>query len=277
MQRPDRVIGRRGFKQIGKIVSAERGQLVTLAVGVSAAGVSTPPFFIFPCKNFKEHFLNGAPPGSKGTSNPSGWMNEEHFLEFAKYFIGWILCSKERPALLLLDNHESHLSIDFLNLCKDNGLTVLSFPPHCSHKLQPLDRSVYGPLKKFVNMAIDGWMVTNPSRTLTIYDIPSIIATALPLASTPINIMAGFRCTGIYPFNSEIFTEAEFLPSYVTDRSAPVSNSNSSPVDSVSSPVNPNSSPVDSVSGSLPIHTAPVDIVEPQPSTSQIQPTPMDV
>ena len=28
---------------------------------------------------------------------------------------------------------------------------MLSFPPHCSHKLQPLDRSVFGPLKDFIS------------------------------------------------------------------------------------------------------------------------------
>ncbi|KAH9524423.1 hypothetical protein Btru_054516 [Bulinus truncatus] len=32
-----------------------------------------------------------------------------------------------------------------------NGIVMLSFPPHCTHKLQPLDRTVYGPFKKACN------------------------------------------------------------------------------------------------------------------------------
>ena len=32
------------------------------------------------------------------------------------------------------------------------------------------------------------------------------------------NITSSFRRTGIFPFNSEIFTEDEFLPSTVTDQ-----------------------------------------------------------
>jgi hypothetical protein len=55
--------------------------------------------------------------------------------------------SKEWPAFLLLDNHDSHLSIEALDFYKQNGVTVFSFPPHCSHKLQPLNVSVYGSLK----------------------------------------------------------------------------------------------------------------------------------
>jgi len=221
VQKPDKIVARRGFKQIGKLVSAERGALVTLTVAVSASGNTTPPFFIFPRVNYRDHFLRDGPSGSLGDANPSGWMKEEHFIKFIKHFIHHARCSKERPVLLLLDNHDSHLSITALDICKENGVTVLSFPPHCSHKVQPLDRSVYGPLKKYCNSAIDNWMVNNPGKTFSIYDIPGIVKTALPLATTPNNITAGFQKTGISPFNENIFSDSDFLPSYVTDRPVP--------------------------------------------------------
>jgi hypothetical protein len=38
-----------------------------------------------------------------------------------------------------------------LDFCKKNGIVLLSFPPHCTHKLQPLDRAVFGPFKKMIN------------------------------------------------------------------------------------------------------------------------------
>ncbi|KAK9685511.1 hypothetical protein QE152_g37980 [Popillia japonica] len=56
---------------------------------------------------------------------------------------------------------------------------------------------------------------------MTIYNIPSIVATALPMALTPANIQAGFRCTGIFPYNRNIFTALDYAPSYVTDRPDP--------------------------------------------------------
>ncbi len=49
------------------------------------------------------------------------------------------------------------------------------------------------------------------------------MATALPFAATPANILAGFRCAGIHPFNREIFTDQDFSPSAVTDRPDPSS------------------------------------------------------
>lgn len=221
VQRPDRIVARRGVKQVGRVNSAERGTLVTLACAVSATGNTVPPFFIFPRVRFKPHFLQDAPPGSDGSANPSGWMKEVHFIEYIRHFIKYSKASKENPLVLLLDNHDSHLSPDALNICKDHGIIVLSFPPHCSHKLQPLDRSVYGPLKKYVNTACDSWMTSHPAATMSIYDIPSIVHTALPLAATPNNITAGFRVSGIYPFNRDIFPDSEFMAAYVTDRPGP--------------------------------------------------------
>lgn len=46
-------------------------------------------------------------------------------------------CSRDSPVGLVLDNRESHISVETINLCKENGVTVLTFPPHCSHRLQP--------------------------------------------------------------------------------------------------------------------------------------------
>jgi len=53
---------------------------------------------------------------------------------------------------------------------------------------------------------------------MTIYDIPFIVKQALPMAATMSNIQSGFKVSGIWPYNPDIFTEEEFMPSYVTDR-----------------------------------------------------------
>jgi hypothetical protein len=86
VQTPDRVTARRACKEIGKLVSAEHGKLVTLALAVSATGNTVPPFFIFPRVNFRTHFLNGAPVGNEGIANPTGWMKAVQFLKFENIF-----------------------------------------------------------------------------------------------------------------------------------------------------------------------------------------------
>ena len=40
---PPKVVARKGQKQIGQIASAERGDLITMAIAISAVGGKIPP------------------------------------------------------------------------------------------------------------------------------------------------------------------------------------------------------------------------------------------
>ena len=153
--------------------------------------------------------MKGAPPGSIGVANPSGWMYAACFSEFIKHFIKHTKCSKDCSAILILDNHDSHISI--INFSKENGVTLLTFSPHCSHKLQPLDRSVYGPFKTFYNQAANAFMVSHSGKTITIYDVEELVGKADEQTLTPKIIRSGFAASGIWPFNRVVFGEDAFL------------------------------------------------------------------
>jgi DDE superfamily endonuclease/helix-turn-helix, Psq domain len=222
VQKPCRIVAEKGVKQVGATVSQERGTLVTLCCGVNALGNAIPPFFVFPRVNFQFQWLATAPPGSAATGHAkaTGWMTSENFLEFMKHFEKHAKPTVEHPVLLIMDNHCSHISIEVLNYAKDHFITILSFPPHCSHALQPLDRSVFGPLKTYINQAMDNWMrdPQNANKAMSIHVLPAMVSYAFPKAFTPTNIIAGFRCTGIYPFDRNVFTDVDFMPSFVSDR-----------------------------------------------------------
>jgi len=98
---------------------------------------------------------------------------------------------------------------------------MLSFPPHCSHMMQPLDKTVFGPFEKYYAVAMKGWMANNKGRPLGIYDVPCLVAKAYPKDMTPENNTAGFNATGIFPYDRNIFPPDAFLPAQVTDRPDP--------------------------------------------------------
>ncbi|XP_072389642.1 uncharacterized protein [Diabrotica undecimpunctata] len=127
------------------MTSGEKGMLVTKCVIVSAAGNHLPPAMVFPRVHFKEHMIAGAPPGTLGLASPTGCINSGLFLRIIEHFILETSSSKQNPSLLLYDNHESHLSIQVINLAKENGVTIVTFPPHLSNKLQPLDVGIFKP------------------------------------------------------------------------------------------------------------------------------------
>lgn len=221
VQKHQKVVAPTGSK-VGKVTSGEKGTLVTTCCLVSATGHALPPAIIFPRKNFKNLMMHGAPPGSLGLVNPSGWMNSELFVDVMKHFIKFSSTTPENPSLLIMDNHESHLSIEALDLAKQSGVVVLTFHPHTTHRMQPLDVGLMGPFKTYYYSALESWMLQNPGKPVTIYEIAKFIGHAYPRSMTPLNISSAFAKCGIFPYNKDVFSDEDFMPSSVTDRLDPV-------------------------------------------------------
>lgn len=210
VQSPKNVIAQRGTKQVSQTTSFERGTLVTTCCIINALGSFLPPIMVFSRAHFKDHMIKDAPTGTIGLAMPSGWMTSKLFLEVMKHFIKHSSASNKNPSLLILDNHESHLSISVLDLVKSNGVAILTIYPHSSHKLQPLGKSVYGPFKAYYSSEMTSRLSQKPGIPLTIYNIALLVNKAFRRALTSTNIISGFKCTGIFPFDENIFQESDF-------------------------------------------------------------------
>ena len=221
VQKVPKVVAIKGCKQVGQVTSRERGELVTMCAIVSATGNTIPPAFIFPRKNFRECLMSGAPEGSLGLAYPSGWMTSDNFLKVLEHVVKNTNCSQENQIILTMDNHDSHIAWDSVVFAKDHGINIVTLPPHTSNRTQPLDLSVFGPFKSFFNKAADSWMLKHPGKTITIYQMAELMGTAWQKAATLLNITAGFRVSGIWPFDRNAFDMAGYLPSTVTDRELP--------------------------------------------------------
>lgn len=213
-----KVIAQKGARTVSNAASAERGVLVTTTCIISASGNSIPPAMVFPRVKFRDHMLMNAVPGTLGLASPSGWMSADLFPSVMQHFIKYSLSSKDNPTVLIMDNHASHMSIEAIDMAKNNGVTIITLPPHCSNKLQPLDVTCFASFKKFYATAVDNWMKNNPGKTFSFYEIAGCVRFAHQKAMTPENITKGFERCGIFPFNKHIFTEEDFLCNFVTDR-----------------------------------------------------------
>ena len=116
----------------------------------------------------------------------------------------------------MLKTHVSHKSLEVIDLYRQNGITLLCFPPYTTHVLQPLDRVYYGPLMTFYNKACESFMLHNPSKRITDYVIAGLFYTAYMAAATIDKGVSGFECTGIFPLNRHRIPEFRFTPSLTT-------------------------------------------------------------
>ncbi|XP_073821485.1 uncharacterized protein [Musca autumnalis] len=206
-----KVISTKGQRTVSQVVSAERGPLVTMVGIVSASGNALPPVYVFPRVRYNDHFVNGGPNGCIGLADKSGWMTAELFVDVLKHIKANTHCSNHNPIILFLDNHASHCSLAAINFCRENGINMITFPPHTSHKLQPLDISVLGPFKKYLGISFNDFHVSNPGKHISIYDIPTLSNIPFQKAFVLENICKGFEKAGISPFNRQIFPESDFV------------------------------------------------------------------
>lgn len=217
VQNPPKIFARKGKKQVGTIAGAERGLHVTGVCCTNAIGNYVPPALIFPRKNWKHELLEGAPNGSVGFPQESGWMTGEIFLKWLQHFEKFCRATVESPVLLILDGHVSHKNWSVLKYAKENGIILLCLPAHCSHRIQPLDVTFFAPLKAYLNQEITKKIRNNEGRPISQLQVAGIFRIAYEKAATVENATSGFRHTGLWPINPDVFPDHLYEPSNTTD------------------------------------------------------------
>lgn len=107
------------------------------------------------------------------------------------------------PRLLILDGHGSYVTDRFMLKAFENNVHLLYLLAHTSHVLQPLDLSVFSPLKRYYRFKIlevlEGGhhedTVAGKRAFLMVYDW------VRSRALTGLNIRAGWKASGLWPVN----------------------------------------------------------------------------
>eukprot|EP00057_Strongylocentrotus_purpuratus_P008878 XP_011663352.1 PREDICTED: uncharacterized protein LOC105437902 [Strongylocentrotus purpuratus] len=73
----------------------------------------------------------------------------------------------EFPVLLLVDGHASHVDLHVAEYCQQNEIILYRLQAHTSHIIQPLDLSVFEPLKKAYKKGEGEWKDAHPKQFVT--------------------------------------------------------------------------------------------------------------
>lgn len=100
-----------------------------------ASGIYVPPLFIYARKRMAPQLRQNEPPGAIYECSDNGWITEALFITWLKHFYNFTKSSQNDPVLLVMDNHVSHCTLKAYSFCRENGIIVLTIPPHTSHRL----------------------------------------------------------------------------------------------------------------------------------------------
>lgn len=98
--------------------------------------------------------------------------------------------------LLVLDGYSAHIQHSFLDFMKQNRIVVIALPAHTSHELQPLDVTVFGAYKSFLQAEFH--RAARSNSTLNAFTVASCIHNAYSRAFVRPTIQAGFVKCGLW-------------------------------------------------------------------------------
>ncbi|XP_044715550.1 DDE superfamily endonuclease domain-containing protein [Hirsutella rhossiliensis] len=158
INRTKRVFSVRAKKQ-GKLIGAAQDgnrSWITFLACVCQDLTALPPFLIYQGKpgQVQDSWLTEFDPEHQAaffTTSETGWTNHELGKEWLIGVFDRFTKEKARNGrdyrLLITDGHSSHVNMDFLEWCDQHRIIVAVFPPHSTHRLQPL-MCPFGPLDR---------------------------------------------------------------------------------------------------------------------------------
>ena len=208
--KPANIVATKGARAVGKMTSGEKGKNCHCNMCNKCGGTYIPPMFIFPRKRMVESLMHNAPTGALGHCTESGWTDKQSFLKWLKHFTTIAKPSKEEKHIIILDGHHSHNTLEAVEYARLNGIELLTLPLHCTHRMRPLDRAFFKPLKSAYNAAADTWLIANYGKRIRFYDVAEIFATAYNKTATVEKSVNGFRACGLWPYNDAVFSDKDF-------------------------------------------------------------------
>jgi len=183
-------------------VTAGKQEWITAFECVNAAGNALSPMVIFKAQNTNSAWIPKDTPQSwQFSTSTNGWTSNSHGLEWLKRVFEpeSKKVSGDRPRLLIMDGHSSHITGSFIAFCIEKDIDLLILPPHCSHLLQPLDIAVYGPMKRYHALEVDRYSRAGVKR-IQRAEWVELFQNIRKKALNSSNIKAGWRGAGLVPF-----------------------------------------------------------------------------
>ncbi|XP_059068688.1 MFS-type transporter clz9-like [Cryptomeria japonica] len=159
-----RVLARKGSQNVSHILLKSH-EWITIICCVNASRQSIPVFYLFKGKRQIQIHIAKCELGACMATQQHAWMTNELFMSWLQHFKHSIPggVSPTKRCLLIFDDHDNHVALPTIEEARMLGIDLLTLPAHTSHKLQPLDVSVFSPFKTYFKSERATWIARFPN------------------------------------------------------------------------------------------------------------------
>lgn len=182
---------------------------ITLLATICADGSRGRAMLIYPsnASAVQDTWLSGVDPAQEEvsfTASASGWTNDALALlwldDFDKTSRAKMAPDSRDYRLLIVDGHGSHVTLDFFEKCYQKRVILAVFPPHATHRLQPLDVGMFRPFAMKYSLFLEQWRSDrNYYCRFTKRDFYQVFLPAYLHSFTTQNILSTWAKSGIWP------------------------------------------------------------------------------
>jgi hypothetical protein len=129
---------------------------ITLMATICADGSRIPPGLIYQSEAglIQDIWLNDFDENGEIAYfivTQKGWINENVGLYWLEHIFNRHTKAKagNHRRLLIVNGHNSHVNMRFINYYDQNRILLTILPPHSTHRLQPLDVGLFAPLTQY--------------------------------------------------------------------------------------------------------------------------------
>jgi hypothetical protein len=193
---------RRGCKYPERVLNSTKAS-TSVMFSATASGVLLPAYVVYKAEHLHDRWIEGGPDDVRYNRSKSGWFDSTCFSDWFNSVVVPFCRRLDGKKVLLGDNLASHFSESVVSKCEELDIAFVCLPPNSTHMCQPLDVSVYAPMKKYWRRVLGDWK-NGPGRALPTLPkewFPRLLSQLLDAMKPTVtqNIINGFKACGICP------------------------------------------------------------------------------
>ncbi|XP_052738248.1 uncharacterized protein LOC128198204 [Bicyclus anynana] len=205
----NKAIFKKGIKHPERVVNSSKSSVSIMFAG-TADGKCLAPYVVYKAEHLWSRWCLDGPSGCRYNRTKSGWFDMVCFDDwFEQIILPWAT-GLDGPKVIIGDNLSSHISVSTVKLCREHNIRFVFLPRNATHLTQPLDLSLFGPMKKHWRTILLQYKLANQNAaTINKCHFPQLLKQLIDKLqiSNENNLKSGFKAAGIFPFNASKVTQ----------------------------------------------------------------------